>query len=262
MNICKKSILSVKFVKTFFILLSLFLSITLKAQVSNEIIDYSKPLEYEIGGITVSGTQYLDNQAIINLTGLKIGDIIKIPSDKTSKSIDNLWTQGLFSDVTLKATKIQGNLIFLDFSLKEMPRLSHFAFYNVKKRELDDLKEKSRLVKGDIVTENLKMNAINKIKKHYFDKGYFNAEVSIKQKIDTIVPNHVILEVTIKKHNKIKIHKIYFEGNKSIASSKLKRSMKDTKEKQFYNIFYHYQVIVFLLLIFLFHLYFYFLSLK
>jgi len=37
-------------------------------------IDYAKPKKYEIAGITVSGVKYLDNNALIMISGLSIGD--------------------------------------------------------------------------------------------------------------------------------------------------------------------------------------------
>ncbi|MDP4267585.1 MAG: outer membrane protein assembly factor BamA [Bacteroidota bacterium] len=233
----KNSSYLAKLAKSSLLIISLILSYSIKAQLINNVIDYSKPQEYEVGGITVSGIQFLDNQAIINLTGIKVGEIIKIPGDKTSKAIENLWKQGLFSEISINASKIQGNLIFLDFALKEMPRLSHFSIKGVKKGEVDDIKDAAKLVKGDVVTDNLKINAITKIKKHYHDKGYYNVQITINQIKDTVISNHVMLDIIIKKNNKVKIHKINFHGNDKINDKKLKRAMKDTKERQPLNVF-------------------------
>ena len=59
-------------------------------------IDYINPRIYEIGGITVSGAQYLDQNVLISLTGLAVGDKIYIPGENITKGIKKLWEQGLF----------------------------------------------------------------------------------------------------------------------------------------------------------------------
>src|SRR5215510_3010344 len=68
--------------------------------------EYGRPQQYEIGGITVSGTRFLDEQVLINISGLIIGDTIEIPGEKISKAIQNLWKQGLFSDVKISVVKV------------------------------------------------------------------------------------------------------------------------------------------------------------
>ena len=78
-------------------------------------IEYSNPSEYIIGGITISGTKYLDHSTLINISGLAVGEKIVVPGENISSAIKKLWKQGLFSDIKVSATKIQGNSIFLDF---------------------------------------------------------------------------------------------------------------------------------------------------
>ena len=70
-------------------------------------INYANPKEYVIGGITVSGTKYLDKKVLILLSGLTVGDKIQVPGEKISKAIESLWKQKLFSDIKVSATKIQ-----------------------------------------------------------------------------------------------------------------------------------------------------------
>jgi len=67
-----------------------FLVPALRAQVltGNEInIDYNQPKDYTIGGITVSGVKFLDGNVLIMLSGLTIGEKIKIPGDKITDAV-------------------------------------------------------------------------------------------------------------------------------------------------------------------------------
>lgn len=42
-------------------------------------LNYSEPEKFEIAEITVSGSQFLDPTSLISVSGLKVGDVIKIP---------------------------------------------------------------------------------------------------------------------------------------------------------------------------------------
>jgi hypothetical protein len=42
-------------------------------------LNYTNPTEYTIAGIEVTGLNILDKNAMVSLTGLKVGDKIKIP---------------------------------------------------------------------------------------------------------------------------------------------------------------------------------------
>ena len=42
-------------------------------------IDYSEVKEYEIGGVKVTGAKYRDENAIVSISGLRIGQKITLP---------------------------------------------------------------------------------------------------------------------------------------------------------------------------------------
>ncbi len=210
------------------------------AQVSigdDNIIDYTDPKDFEIGGITVSGAQYLDESVIKTLSGLVVGETIKVPGERISRAIENLWKQGLFADIQIVASRIDGNLIFLDLKLQERPRLSKFAFKGVSKSEADKLREKLELSRGKVITKNLLATSEFKVLDFYTDKGYMNAKVSIVEEADSTLANHSILRVFVDKGQKVKIRDIRFEGVTAVKEKKLKKAMKNTKEKRTYRIF-------------------------
>jgi outer membrane protein insertion porin family len=215
------------------LLIPLFLVQPLNAQVSigsASIVDYTRPVDYEIGGITVSGAEYLDKTVLIMLAGLNVGEKVTIPGEEITKSLKKLWDQGLFEDLGIYITDIQGELVFLELRLKERPRLTKFSLKGINKTEADNIREKLNLTRGDVVTESLLMNAKHRIKEHFRDKGYLDTEVDIKQITDTARANNVILDINIKKNNKLKINKIYIYGNKELSAQKIKNTMKETKE--------------------------------
>ncbi|HBF87806.1 MAG TPA: outer membrane protein assembly factor BamA [Bacteroidales bacterium] len=226
-------------IKFLFLISILLFSLTSFSQINSDgiEIDYSNPKEYEIGGISVSGIKYLDHNVVIGLSGLSVGDKINVPGEEITEAIKKLWEQKLFSDIQIQATKIVESTIFLDIYLQEKPRLSKFSFKGVTKAEADDIREKIKLTKGNQVTENLIINTKNIITNFFEDKGFMFTKVNIIQSDDSLLVNNVILKIIIDKGNRIKINKIEFEGNDKISDNKLKRYLKDTKEKKIYRIF-------------------------
>lgn len=200
-------------------------------------IDYSNPLEYEIGGITVSGVKNFDASTIILYSGLAIGDKVTIPGDKISEAIRNLWKQKLFANVIINAAEVRGNVIFLNIELEERARLSTFSFKGASRSDADNLRDKIQLLSGTIVNENLLSNTTNIIRNHFIDKGYLRAKINISEVEDTILENSVKLIINIDKGPRVKINDIAFEGVSDVKIGKLKRAMKGTKEKDWYKIF-------------------------
>jgi outer membrane protein insertion porin family len=195
------------------------------------LVDYSSPKKFEIGGITVSGIEYLDQNVLIMLSGLKVGARVDVPGEEITNAIKKLWEQGLFEDIRITATSFQGDVVFLDIFLLERPRLTKFAFKGVKKSEADNIREEMRLTRGDVVTDNLLMRIRNIISGYYSEKGFLDVEVDIRQIPDTTKENNVILDIVIDKKDRVKIYQINVYGNEHMTVQKVKSTFKETKEK-------------------------------
>ena len=50
-------------------------------------VDYGNPHTYSIGGVVITGTKYLDENVLINISGLSVGDSLEIPSEKIADAI-------------------------------------------------------------------------------------------------------------------------------------------------------------------------------
>ena len=191
-----------------------------------------QPKKYKIASIKVTGNRYFDQQLLMSISNLNVGDEVTIPGgDNFSKAITKLWGQNYFSDVQVYITKLNGKNIDIEINVTERPRLSKFDFTGIKKGEKDDLRSKIGLVPNRIVTENMKRTAIDIIKKHYAEKGFGNTTVTIEEKKDTAFAGDALfLWLHINKGEKVKVENIGFAGN-TINSLKLKKQFKDTKEK-------------------------------
>ncbi|MDX9845378.1 MAG: outer membrane protein assembly factor BamA [Tenuifilaceae bacterium] len=216
--------------------LAFFIILTHSGRSQTSPFSYSNPEDYSIRGVTVSGVRFVDPNVIVNMSGLFIGDTISIPGENITASINKLWDLGLFSDVKVTATKIDGKDIYLDIFLQELPRISGIAFTGIKKSEEKDIQDLVKLRIGGQATENVLDNAKRLIKNHYRSKAFLNSKVEIYQQNDTIMTNGVRLTFAVDKGPKIRISDITFEGNNNISERRLRRAMKNTKRRDI-NIF-------------------------
>ncbi|GAO42847.1 BamA/OMP85 family outer membrane protein [Flavihumibacter petaseus] len=195
------------------------------------LVNAKTPKEYIIAGIQVTGTKYRDQSLLLSVSGLAVGDKLVIPGgDNISKAILNLWKQNLFSDVQIFYTKIQDNNIWLEIQVAERPSLSSYTFKGVRKSEQEDLDKKTGLVKGRVITENMKRTAVQNIEKYYVEKGFRGARVVIDEKPDPAFANTTQLVFNITKGNKVRINDVSFYGDEKVSELKLKKQMKGTKE--------------------------------
>ncbi|MBA4055845.1 MAG: outer membrane protein assembly factor BamA, partial [Marivirga sp.] len=194
-------------------------------------LNYNSPAEYTIAGIEVTGLNILDKNAMVSLTGLKVGDKIKIPGDGISNGIRNLWKHGLVGDVTIKVDRIEGQDVYLNIALSERPRLTGFYFSGISKSKESGLKDDLKLIRGKIVNDAMVRNTELAVKKYFVKKGFLNTEVKILQQKDTLNRDGIKLKITVNPKSKVKINRISFEGNNNIADAKLKKKMKKTHER-------------------------------
>ncbi|MEY2963843.1 MAG: outer membrane protein assembly factor BamA [Bacteroidota bacterium] len=188
-------------------------------------------VDYEIGGITVTGARDLDPNVVIMLTNLRVGDNVQFPDPAISDAIRTLWRQQLFEDITINVVSKQGNKVYLDIVLKELPKMSKYYIIGVKKSWKDELREDLGLRAGKVVNENLIVMSRNKVLSYFKEKGYLNAKVDISQQVDSAFNNAVILGLRIDVGERVKIEDIVFHGNEAVSDKVLRRAMKDTKIK-------------------------------
>ena len=181
-------------------------SVRAQVAVGSYDIDYLTPKTYEIGGITIDNDDRLDNRMVLLVAGLQVGDIIKIPGDKISTAIDNLWQQGLFEDVQILLTRIQDDKAFLKIVLRGRPTLAAVSFNGISGSDAEKLGKDFGIHVGDVITENILKTTSNKAKSYYADKGFTNVEVTPIMKADTSNKgNYIILTYDIKRGKRVKI---------------------------------------------------------
>ena len=201
------------------------------------VIDYNSPQTYVVGGISVTGVQYLGEEQMISLTGITKGDKIEIPGDDLSSIIKRIWAQRFFSDVAFYIDSTVKDTVYLNLNLQERPRVSRWEFEGVRSGERTELEERLKLRRGQELSDYVLSSSVDIIKKYYKDKGFKQADVNVIQKDDTLFTNTVQVKFAVDRKTKVKIKQINFIGNENIKDSKLASALKKTKDMRLRNFF-------------------------
>ena len=207
------------------ILLFFIATITINAQVEGA--------KYLIKEIAVTGNTNFSPQTIIAYSKLRKNEEIQIGGEKIANAVKTLWKSNLFSSIDIYITNIDGNTANLEINLMDLPELLDLTISGVKKGKKDEIIQENNLQSGVKVTENLIANTRNYLSNKYQKKGFLNAKINIvtSEVIDSVKKERVNMLIKIDKGEKVKIKDISFIGNEKIKGKKLRKAMKNTKQK-------------------------------
>lgn len=230
-------------------------------------------VNYRILGISVVGNKSADANTIIANTGLKVGDEIEFPGDQTNNAIKRLWNLGIFEDIQILIEKKVDDGIFLQFQIKEYPRLEQFVFRGNDEFSESDLNKKTTIVRGQTLKPQEVQRIINTILKDYGEEGYLNAKINVNyfsffeadtsddeitvkwrnekdfsdeyettyevskaislNSIDRI-KNRTLAVLDFEEGDVVKIRKIFFNGNEAFDDDDLKSEFDETSENKWW----------------------------
>ena len=189
------------------------------------------PKTYEIAGIRIVGADNYEEKNLLSYAGIKVGDRLQIPGNELTDAAKRLWRQGLFSSVQFSVDKVAGNKAWLCLNLRLQPRISEIRYSGVKKGEQKDLDEALQLRPGNQITQNIVNRAKQIVEKYYAGKGFGKATVDVVLTENLSAPNEVIVNFNVNKNDKVKVHRIYIDGNEVLSDNQVQRAMKKTNEK-------------------------------
>ncbi|GGE38770.1 outer membrane protein assembly factor BamA [Psychroflexus planctonicus] len=197
--------------------------------------------KYVIGEISVTGVTTYNERTVIAFTGLRKGEEIYLPGDRLSQVINKLWELGLFSDINFYLKDVtDGNVAHLELEINEVPKLNDVKIRGVKNKKKEDLKKDLKLQKGTKLTENFIANTKNQIKNDYRKKGYLNVDPVITTQVEKDSLGEIVGEnmmINIKLGEKIKVSEIEISGNEDFSDRKIRKFMKNTKQKNFFRFY-------------------------
>lgn len=205
-------------------------------QDTNPVYAESQQGSYILKDIVVDGVKKYSTTQILRFTGLVKGETVDIPGQKISNAIKKLWETNSFSEVEVYVQDIQGENVILKFRLEDLKELGEVTFTGkgIGKSKNEKLAKDNNLKPGTKITQNLVSTIKTNIPQEYVKKGFADAKVTIKDKVNAADPNLVDWTIEVEKGKRVKIDHIEFEGNKDISDKKLRnKGFKETKQKRF-----------------------------
>lgn len=191
---------------------------------------------YILKDIVVDGVKKYTPAQILRFTGLNKGETVDIPGQKISSAIKKLWETDSFSEVEVYVEDTDGKNVVLKFYLQDLLELGEVKFVGkgISKSKNEKLAKDNNLKPGIKITNNLISSIQTKIPQEYIKKGFADAKITIKDKVNANDPNLVDWTIQVEKGKRVKIASIEFDGNEQISDAKLKKKgFKDTKQKSF-----------------------------
>ncbi|WP_430467374.1 outer membrane protein assembly factor BamA [Winogradskyella ouciana] len=221
-----------KVLNTFTKLICIVLFFTISLKSNAQVQDGAK---YLIKDITVTGNTNFSPQTIIAYSKLRKDEEIQVGGEKIANAIKTLWKSNLFSSIDIYITNIEGNTANLEIRLIDLPELLDLTIEGVKKNKKAEIISENKLQSGVKVTENLIATTRNYLTDKYKEKGYLNTDVDIitTEVIDSVEKERVNMRIKIDRGEKVKIKNINFVGNEKVKDKKLRKAMKNTKQKNF-----------------------------
>ena len=229
---------------------------------------------YKILGISVQGNKSADVATIIANSGIKEGDELLIPGDKTMNAIRQLWGLNIFSDIKILIDKQVGTGVFLLIKVLEYPRVEKVVYAGNDELDEKDFEDVNNLLRGQILkpqeVERLKGRIISLYNEDGFLKVnvqadnyvYFTTDTSNDgitvswrkendfskeykllyefgddRTINNLIPkiqDRILLIYTIIEGGQITVRDILFTGNKAIDSDDLISEMSETKKAKWW----------------------------
>jgi len=211
-------------------LVGMFCAVPLAAQLA-------KPEKSRILSIDVEGNSTIDKSAIINLSGLLIGDEIIVtpglPNAKLADAIKNLWKRKQFKDVNILIDRITPAGVYLKIKVEEA---SHVAAIRINGNQAQSSKEIIKATDkhpGDLISD-YDLNLIEKAVKNLYEKdGKQFAKVSATL-APTDTSGYYDLVLNIKESVAFYVNSITFSGNKNFTDKELAGAFENTQTKEWW----------------------------
>jgi len=193
----------------------------------NQVIAQS-PQRLKIIGVAVKGNESISANSIKVQSGIMEGkDII---FDDIPGAIKKLWKLKIFSDIQVYMDKATESGLFLIIEVAEYPRIDKFEIKGNKKVRKSKFDEELNIISGKVLSPALINESKRKIYDIYKEDGFLLVEVT-----EEITPgaaeNLKNLTFHIKEGRKVRIKKVLFENNELFSDSRLRRILKETKQR-------------------------------
>ena len=213
-----------------FVLAFLFLNpVPSIAEMADKNSDLPEAAPVRVESVLIKGNRRIETDAILIVVRTKKGDILDY--GMLDKDLRDIYKMGYFKDVQIETDDGTSGKI-VTFRVIEKPSIGKIVFEGNEEEDEDKLKKELGIELYSILDNNEVKQSVNRLKDYYRQKGYYNA--GIKDIIEPLDNNEVLLKYKITENEKVYISKIQFLGNKEFDDDDLKDIM-ETSEKDFFS---------------------------
>jgi outer membrane protein insertion porin family len=178
--------------------------------------------------LAVEGNRRVQEAVILGPVQSKIGAIFN-PA-LLSEDVRAIFALGFFDDVQLRLEDFEGG-VKVTFLVVERPFVRDIQFVGNKKITTSTLQEKIDVKLGAVYNPVSVQRAREKLKDHYEEEGYFEAQIS--PETDKFSDGDVRVVFNINEGRRITIERIVIHGNEGLSAKKIKGVLA-TQERQFF----------------------------
>ena len=187
-----------------------------------------------VAEIAVRGGKTVTPETVGFYLGVKVGE--PYDADRLRRAFPKLWESGLFEDLRLEKEAAPGGVRVVAVVV-ERPRVGDLEFRGNKKLTTSQLKDKLKEGKVEIrVGSPLSLADVSKGKgvlmEAYKSEGFRSAVVDTA--LEPLGENEKRVVFLVDEGDKIKIESIDFTGNTIFSDARLRRAMKKTRQRRFY----------------------------
>ena len=180
--------------------------------------------------ILVRGNSLTSTDAIITISGLKIGETYVYPSPKVQKAIRILWEEHIFDQIEINLEKIDGKNTFV-IKVREYLPLASIKYTGLSAGEVNKL-NKNPIIKSIHHYSPYALKTIEtQVKKMLLQKGYLLPNIAVESFTDSLKKVHLVYH--IEKRERIKIGTFNFVGNSSLSSNKIEKHLKNKSKDDY-----------------------------
>jgi len=188
--------------------------------------NFQEPELYRIQGLSVEGNVTADASTIIANSGLRVGDEISIPGDRTQQAIKQLYALGIFGDIRIEIEQRTDDGVYLVIKVDEHPRLERVEFIGNEEMSDRDLRRAVDISRGQALKPQDVNHIQSRLEKEYQDKGRILAEIeSGLEPADGYEGERVVLRFTISEGEDVRVRGIVFDGNEHLSDRRLRREL-------------------------------------
>ncbi|MDR1041100.1 MAG: outer membrane protein assembly factor BamA, partial [Deltaproteobacteria bacterium] len=168
--------------------------------------------------VTISGSQMLENQAILNSLRIRQGGTYN--EAKAASDIRRLYSLGYFETVNVETTDVSGGKA-VHFIVTERPQILVIEYEGNEKYDAGDFADVVGVKVNDIASDDRLIQAVANLQRFYAEKGYTQARITYE--ILPAAEGRARLVFRISEGGKLYIRRIHFIGNEYFNHWRLSR---------------------------------------